>query len=59
MTNDGEFSNMLTHPKHKIDKVYVAKVKGVVLIMILLSHCEKVSLLMGEKQHQLSLKFYQ
>ncbi|WP_326717914.1 pseudouridine synthase [Vagococcus jeotgali] len=30
MTNDGEFSNMLTHPKHKIDKVYVAKVKGVV-----------------------------
>lgn len=29
MTNDGEFANLLTHPKHEIDKVYVAKVKGI------------------------------
>lgn len=29
MTNDGEFSNLLTHPKHRVDKVYVAKVKGI------------------------------
>ncbi|MCP8968714.1 23S rRNA pseudouridine(2605) synthase RluB [Ectobacillus ponti] len=29
MTNDGEFSNILTHPKYEVDKVYVAKVKGV------------------------------
>ena len=29
MTNDGEFTNLLTHPKHEIDKVYVAKVKGI------------------------------
>jgi 23S rRNA pseudouridine2605 synthase len=29
VTNDGEFSNLLTHPKHAIDKTYVAKVKGV------------------------------
>lgn len=32
LTNDGEFSNYLTHPKNKIDKVYVAKVKGIASI---------------------------
>ncbi|WP_088102281.1 pseudouridine synthase [Halalkalibacter urbisdiaboli] len=29
MTNDGEFANLLMHPKHRIDKVYVAKVRGI------------------------------
>jgi len=29
LTNDGEFSNLLTHPKHEIEKVYVAKIKGI------------------------------
>jgi 23S rRNA pseudouridine2605 synthase len=29
LTNDGDFSQRLTHPKHQVDKVYVAKVKGV------------------------------
>lgn len=29
LTNDGEFANLLMHPSHKIDKVYVAKVKGI------------------------------
>lgn len=29
MTNDGEFSNLLTHPKYEIDKTYIARVKGV------------------------------
>lgn len=29
MTNDGEFSNHLTHPKHEVSKTYVAKVKGI------------------------------
>ena len=29
LTNDGEFSYMLTHPKFKIDKTYIARVKGV------------------------------
>lgn len=29
LTNDGEFSQKLTHPSHEIDKVYVAKIKGV------------------------------
>lgn len=28
MTNDGEFANMMTHPKHEMTKTYVAKVKG-------------------------------
>lgn len=29
MTNDGEFANLITHPKYQIDKTYVAKVKGI------------------------------
>ncbi|UOE96444.1 pseudouridine synthase [Alkalihalobacillus sp. LMS39] len=28
LTNDGELTNILTHPKHKVDKMYIAKVKG-------------------------------
>lgn len=28
LTNDGDFSQRLAHPKHEINKVYVAKVKG-------------------------------
>lgn len=30
LTNDGEFANMITHPSKQIDKVYVAKVSGIV-----------------------------
>jgi len=30
LTNDGEFANILTHPANKIDKVYLAKVKGII-----------------------------
>ena len=29
LTNDGEFANLLMHPKNEVDKVYVAKVKGI------------------------------
>lgn len=29
LTNDGEFSYLMTHPKFKIHKTYVAKVKGI------------------------------
>ena len=29
LTNDGEFANLLMHPRNEIDKVYVAKVKGI------------------------------
>ena len=28
MTNDGEFANLMTHPRHEIEKVYIAKVEG-------------------------------
>ncbi len=29
LTNDGEFANQLMHPKHQIEKVYIAKIKGI------------------------------
>lgn len=29
LTNDGDFANMIMHPKNEIDKVYVAKVEGI------------------------------
>ena len=28
MSNDGEFINLITHPRHKIKKTYVAKISG-------------------------------
>ena len=31
LTNDGEFANMMMHPRNNIDKVYVAKIKGILL----------------------------
>ena len=30
LTNDGELTNKLTHPSNNIDKVYVAKIKGII-----------------------------
>lgn len=30
LTNDGEFANILMHPNEKIEKVYVAKLKGII-----------------------------
>lgn len=29
LTNDGEFANLLMHPRYEIDKVYVVKIKGI------------------------------
>jgi len=29
LTNDGDLTYRLTHPKHKIEKIYVAKIKGI------------------------------
>lgn len=31
LTNDGEFANMMMHPSNNIDKVYVAKIKGILV----------------------------
>lgn len=30
LTNDGELTNILTHPSNHVDKVYVAKIKGLI-----------------------------
>ena len=30
LTNDGELTNYLTHPKNNVEKVYVAKIKGLI-----------------------------
>lgn len=30
LTNDGELTNILTHPKNNIEKVYVAKIEGII-----------------------------
>ena len=32
LTNDGEFTNNITHPKNKIDKTYIAKINGILAI---------------------------
>lgn len=29
LTNDGEFANLLMHPRYEIEKVYIAKIKGI------------------------------
>src|SRR5690625_2246136 len=29
LTNDGDFAHLLMHPKHEIEKVYIAKVEGI------------------------------
>lgn len=29
LTNDGDFANHLMHPRYEVDKVYVAKIKGI------------------------------
>ena len=28
LTNDGQLTNLLTHPKNKVEKVYIAKITG-------------------------------
>ncbi|MDD5887887.1 MAG: pseudouridine synthase [bacterium] len=30
LTNDGDFANILMHPKNEIEKVYIAKIKGII-----------------------------
>ena len=36
LTNDGEFANLLMHPKNEIDKCYVAKIEGINLAVHIL-----------------------
>ena len=37
LTNDGDFTNNITHPKNKIDKTYVAKINGILSISDIMS----------------------
>lgn len=32
LTNDGEFANLIMHPKNEIDKVYMAKLEGIMSV---------------------------
>lgn len=29
MTNDGDFANLLMHPKNEVSKTYIARIKGI------------------------------
>ena len=42
LTNDGELTNFLTHPKNNIEKVYVAKIKGLITKEDILKLCRGV-----------------
>lgn len=42
LTNDGELTNYLTHPKNEIEKVYVAKIKGLITKLDLQKICSGV-----------------
>ena len=42
LTNDGELTNLLTHPKNKVEKVYVAKIKGIITKKVLAKLCSGV-----------------
>ena len=44
MTNDGELTNMLTHPRHKIPKIYRVTVKGPVSPRALQMLCEPMEI---------------
>ncbi|MCT4663513.1 MAG: rRNA pseudouridine synthase [Tissierellales bacterium] len=55
LTNDGDFANKLTHPKHKVEKIYWAKIKGFI------TNAEKKSferglLIDGKKTSKASIK---
>ena len=44
LTNDGELTNYLIHPKNKIEKVYVAKIKGIISKVELGRLCKGVTI---------------
>lgn len=55
LTNDGEFANNLMHPKNKIDKCYIAKIKGIFTIKDLMVLKNGV-VIDGEKTSKAKLK---
>ncbi len=42
LTNDGELANLLIHPRNNVDKVYVAKVEGIVKVELIKKMCSGV-----------------
>lgn len=48
LTNDGEFANLMMHPSSKMDKIYIAKVKGIPTVQSL-RKLERGVLLDGKK----------
>ena len=42
LTNDGELTNLLTHPKNQVEKTYIAKVEGLVMKQDLEKLCNGV-----------------
>lgn len=55
LTNDGELSNILTHPKNNIEKTYIAKIDGMLLPSELMS-LKKGVVIDGKKTKKAKLK---
>ena len=55
LTNDGELSNILTHPKNNIEKTYIAKIDGMLLPSELMS-LKKGVVIDGRKTKKAKLK---
>lgn len=55
LTNDGEFANFLMHPKNEIEKVYIAKVKGI-LFPDIIKKLENGVVIDGKKTNKCSVK---
>lgn len=48
LTNDGELTDLLIHPRNKVEKVYVAKLSGIITPIVLKKLCNGV-VIDGEK----------
>ena len=55
LTNDGELTNYLTHPKNNIEKVYVAKIRGLITKDDIIKLCRGV-LVNGKKTNKCKAK---
>lgn len=55
LTNDGEFANLMMHPKNKIDKVYIVKIKGI-MFPNLINTLQRGVLIDGRKTSKCKVK---
>ncbi|SHJ65911.1 23S rRNA pseudouridine2605 synthase [Caminicella sporogenes DSM 14501] len=44
LTNDGDLTNKLTHPKNHIDKIYIAKIKGIITAEKMKKFCSGIDI---------------